>query len=203
MQKIIITIVTIWFFSGCAIIKSSEDSFKFKYFKSTGTTNFNILTKNLLADLCPTINEIKSKKARIEPLYVTDFVNLNNLHNTSKLGFILADEVKTNVTQDCNWPIKQIEFAKYLSIGKNGTNLLSRDVNEIKTTSMNDNTYALVGTYMVTQRQLIIYLKLINLKNGVILKSSTKRLTLTDEIINLENGDRSLNTNNIYQPVVI
>ena len=111
--------------------------------------------------------------------------------------------MKTNVTQDCNWPIYQVEFTKYLTIGKNGTKLLSRDTNDIKNRQLQQNTYALVGTYNITQRQLILHIKLINLKNGVILKSATQRVTLTDEIINLEGKPNSFDPNSIYQPVVI
>jgi len=202
MRQIAFILTLTFLFSGCSMIKSSEESFKFKYFQSTGTTNFQALTHNLLMGISSTILDIKEKKRHISPLYVTDFVNLNNLNNRSQLGFILSDELKTNVTQDINWPIYQVEFSKYLRIGEAGTKLLSRDINDIKYKNMDDNTYALVGTYAITQRQLLIYLKLINLKNGVILKSSTKRLTLTDEIKNLERNKRDM-PQQVFQPVVL
>lgn len=204
MKQIILTLALAlaFLFSGCSLINSSSESFKFKYFQSTGTTNFNILTHNLLKDLSDTILTIKSKKRNILPLYVTDFVNVKDLDNRSQLGFILSDELKTNITQDLNWPIYQIEFAKYLKVRQTGTKLLSRKISDLKYKSMDDNTYALVGTYAITQRQLLIYLKLINLKNGVILKSATKRLTLTDEIKNLEKKTEEIKLQ-IFQPVVL
>ncbi len=202
MRKIILTLTLTFLFSGCTLINSSSESFKFKYFQSTGTTNFNILTHNLLKDLSSTILNIKSKRRNISPLYVTDFVNVKDLENRSQLGFILSDELKTNITQDLNWPIYQIEFSKYLKVGASGTKLLSRDISDLKYKNMDDNTYALVGTYAITQRQLLLYLKLINLKNGVILKSATKRLTLTDEIKNLEKKTEEMQPQ-IFQPVVL
>ncbi|MEA2018084.1 MAG: FlgO family outer membrane protein [Campylobacterota bacterium] len=203
MKRIFLILLLTFFFTGCLLKKENNDSYKFKYLHSTGVTNFSALTKNLLADLCPTILNIKKQKRRIEPLYITDFVNLNDLENHSQLGFLLSDEMKTNVTQDCNWPIFQVEFTKYLTIGKNGTKLLSRDTNDLKSRKLLQNTYGLIGTYNITQRQLILHLKLINLKNGVILKAATKRVTLTDEIINLEGKPNSFDPNSIYAPVVL
>jgi hypothetical protein len=202
MRQIVFVVAFIFIFTGCSLINSSQESIKFKYFQSTGITNFNILTQNLLKDLAPTILDIKSKKRIISPLYVTDFVNIRNLKNRSQLGFILSDELKTNITQDLNWPIYQIEFSKYLKVGASGTKLLSRDISDLKYKNMDENTYALVGTYAITQRQLLLYLKLINLNNGVILKSATKRLTLTDEIINLEKTKEEIPAQ-IYSPMVL
>jgi len=202
MRRIILTIAFIFLFTGCSVVNSSEESFKFKYFQSTGVTDFNMLTHNLLNDLSDTILTIKSKKRNISPLYVTDFVNVQDLENRSQLGFILSDELKTNITQDLNWPIYQIEFSKYLKVGKSGTKILSREISDLKYKNMDDNTYALVGTYAITQRQLLIYLKLINLKNGVILRSATKRLTLTEEIKNLEKKTEEIKPQ-IFQPVVL
>lgn len=202
MRQIIISIALSFFLTGCTIVNSSQDAFKLKYFQSTSVTDFHLLTQSLLQDLAPTISEIKSKRERISPLYVTDFVNLKQLENRSQLGFILSDEMKTNITQDLNWPIYQIEFSKYLKVGQSGTRLMSRDVNDLKYKNMDDNTYALVGTYAITQRQLLLYLKLINLKNGVILKSATKRINLTDEIINLEKKTEEIQQQ-VYAPLVL
>jgi TolB-like protein len=203
MKQIIFTLVIAFFITGCVLKEMDNNSYKFTYLHSTGVTNFSALTKNLLKDLSPTILDIKRYKKLIKPLYITDFVNLNNLDNKSQLGFLLSDELKTNVTQDYNWPIYQVEFTKYLKIGENGTKLLSRDIDDIKNKKLNRDTYALIGTYSITQRQLLIYLKLINLQSGVILRASTKRVTLTDEILKLEHKSKVQISSSIYQPLVI
>lgn len=206
MKKSFLVLIVLFLFSGCVLKKVDEDAYKFTYLHSTGVTNFSIFTKNLLKDLCPTIIDIKRNKKKISPLYITDFVNLDKLENRSQLGFLLSDELKTNVTQDCNWPIYQVEFSKFLKLGENGTKLLSRDTKDIKNKNINPNTYGLVGTYSITQRQLIIYLKLINLNNGVIIKASTKRITLTDEILKLEHKrdtKKPFDPNSIYQPITL
>ncbi len=181
------------------MINSYEDSFKFKYLHSTSTTDFSDLTKELLD---PLSTELKKLNTEI-PLYIIDFVNLKDLDNHSELGFMLSDELKTHITQIYNLQIHAIEYAKYLKLGSNGTKLLSRDIDELKIKKMSSNTYALVGTYAFTQRQLILYLKLIDLRNGVIIKSSTKSTTLTDEIIHFELNEGRFNPENIYAPVVL
>ncbi len=201
MRQIIITLTLTFLFTGCSIMNSSQDAFKFKYLQSTSITDFHLFTKEVLDDLSTTILEIKSKRKNISPLYVTDFVNLKELKNKSQLGFILSDALKTNITQDLNWPIYQIEFSKYLKIGSSGTSLMSREVDELKYTNIDDDTYALVGTYSLTQRQLILSVKLVNLNNGVIIKSATKSMDLTDEIIRLEQKEERVQQ--VYQPITI
>ena len=199
MQQFYIVLILLFTFNGCALIKENTDSFKFKYLHSTGVTNFDTLTEDLLDQLCDTI---KKPKIASKPIYVVDFVNIQELENHSELGFLLSDELKTQVTQECNISVYALEYAKYLKIGANGTKLLSRDATELSNTKLKQNSYALVGTYAFTQRQLILYLKLIDLKDGIILKSATSKVTITDEIINLEKKPKSY-PNNIYQPMVL
>lgn len=201
--RVILIAVSVFLFSGCSLVNENTDSFKFKYYHSTSVTNFTSEVGSLLDDLCPALEEIKRLKSDLQPLYITDFVNLEELENHSELGFMLSDELKTLVTQECDWPVYGIEYQKYLKIGANGTKLLSRDLGELKNKKIYDNTYALVGTYAFTQRQLILYLKLINLKNGVILKASTRSMTLTDEIIHFEQKPRKIDPSQIYAPLVL
>ena len=198
MQQFSFILILTFFLNGCGI-NSYDDSFKFRYLHSTSVTNFSSLTDELVDQLALDLVAVKSSA----PLYIIDFVNLKELENHSELGFMLSDELKTHVTQKFNIPIHEIEYTKYLKLGANGTKLLSRKTNEIKNTKLNSSTYALVGTYAFTQRQLILYLKLINLENGVILKSATQRTTLTDEIIHYEMNEKRFAPKNIYQPMVL
>lgn len=202
MQKYFFLLVLLLTFSGC--VSQTNNSYKVKYLHSTQTTDFTSITKSLLDDLCPTLNTL-SKKI---PITVIDFTNIKELENYSELGFLLSEEIKTHVTQECNWAVNQIEFMRYLKIGATGTKLFSRDYQDIKNEQLNDKGYALVGTYAFTQRQLILYLKIIDLKKGVIVKSSTKVTTLTDEIILLERKDipkveHTKTTRDAYRPMVL
>jgi len=202
MRQLNIILITLFFFSGCSLIKENTDSFKFKYLHLTTTTDFSDLTGDLLEQLCPTIHSVNSKDT---PMYVVDFTNLKDLENHSELGFMLSDELKTHVTQMCNMPLYAIEYTKYLKIGANGTKFFSRDLNQLKNKKVNQFSYALVGTYAFTQRQLILYLKFIDLNTGVIIKSATQKTLITDEIIHLEQQNKKLlyQQQNVYQPMTL
>lgn len=192
MRQIILAIPLLFLLSGCStIIKEDENTISFKHIQLTNSTNFEWITYNLLNDLFyPICEDIQEKTKGVMPIYVVDFVNLQSLENQSELGFILSNNVKSQVTQKCNTPIYSLEYAKYLKMGKNGSSMLTRDTNEMAATKMNKNTYALVGSYMITQRQLITYLKMIDLNSGLILKSVTDRATLTEEVQRLESTKR-------------
>ena len=160
-MKILSLIVTAFLFSGCVFINESENSFKVKYFQSTLVTDFSDVTEELFEG----VQEKMALLDKRNPVYIVDFVNLKNLANNSELGFMLSEEMKTQVSQKLDIPIVSIEYMKYLKLGNSGSKFLSRDLKEIRNPKINKNTYALVGTYAFTQRQLILYLKLIDLTN--------------------------------------
>jgi len=206
MRQFSFILIILFSLSGCTLINEYTDSYKFKYQHSTAVTNFSDLTEDLLEELCEKLLELKISHRDINtnlPLYITDFVNLQSLENHSELGFMLSDELKTHVTQICDWSIQEIEYTKHLKIGANGTKLLSRDTKELKIDKINSTSFALVGTYAFTQRQLILYLKIIDLSNGIIIKSSTISTELTDEIIHFEQKARRGKPTPIYPPMVL
>jgi len=201
MRQIILAIAFLFLLSGCSIIKENEDSIKFKHIQLTNTTNFERITGKLLEPMCM---DIQTKTKGIMPIYVVDFVNLDSLQNQSELGFILSNNIKSLVTQNCGTPIYSLEYAKYLKMGEKGSRILSRDLNEMAATKMNKNTYALVGSYVLTQRKLITHLKMIDLKSGLILKSTTDSSTLTDEVLRLESTKKvNSNTQHIRKPFTL
>lgn len=206
MRQFSFILILLFALSGCTLINEYTDSYKFKYQHSTAVTDFSDLTEDLLDDLCDKLKELKTFNRDLNiksPIYITDFVNLESLENHSELGFMLSDELKTHVTQMCDWPIQEIEYTKHLKIGAKGTKLLSRDTNELKINKISARGFALVGTYAFTQRQLILYLKIIDLSSGVILKSSTESTELTDEIIHFEQRARRGKPTPIYPPMVL
>ena len=202
MRQFSILLISLFLFSGCSLVNENTDSFKFKYLHLTTTTNFTDLTEDLLEQLCPTIHSVNQDSI---PMYVVDFTNLKDLENHSELGFMLSDELKTHVTQMCNIPLYAIEYTKYLKIGANGTKFFSRDLDQLNSKKVDKSSYALVGTYAFTQRQLILYLKFIDLKTGIIIKSATEKTLITDEIIHLEqqNKKQPSSPTNIYQPITL
>jgi len=156
-------------------------------------TNFKQISKELIKPIC---NKIKPNKI----LYITDFVNEKNLDNNSELGFLLSNQLKVDVLNArCtkNNVIKAFELAKNLSIGKDGSKIFTRNINKLATNNLINSRQILVGTYIITNNQFIVYLKLLNLKSGNIISTNSVSKNITNEILTLENSSSS---NNIYQP---
>ena len=175
-------------FNGCTILNTPKDT-------SNLTTKFSFLSKRLSSNICP---KIKNNST----LYVTDFVNESNLQNISQLGFLLSNELKVNILKNnCTnkVSIKNLQLSKSLQIGKQGTRILTRNLKNLKTKNLKDDRQILVGTYMITKKQLILFLKLINLKDGNTIATSSIATIMTDEIKELD----GINTNTdpiIYKP---
>ena len=199
MKRLTLLSLFLFIFNGCALVNEGKDSFKLKYFQPTHITNFASLAEELIVDLEKKMSFLDKRN----PIYVVDFVNLKNLANNSQLGFILSEEVKTQVSQKLDIPIVSIEYMKYLKLGNNGSKFLTRDLGKIKNKKMNTNTYALVGTYTFTQRQVMFYLKLIDLTNGVIIKSSTTSARLTDEMMEFESKKQKEAEPVIFKPMTL
>ncbi|MCK5293882.1 MAG: hypothetical protein KAJ49_04470, partial [Arcobacteraceae bacterium] len=124
------------------------------------------------------------------------------LQNISQLGFLLSNELKVNILKkscSSNLSIKNLQLSKSLQIGKQGTRILTRNLKNLKTKNLKDDRQILVGTYMITKKQLILFLKLINLKDGNTIATSSIATIMTDEIKELD----GINTNTdpiIYKP---
>jgi TolB-like protein len=182
LRNTVLFIFIILFFTSC--LKTYPDYYKFKYVQSTEITDFKAATNKLVMQM---ENKLLSIKPRVNSkyIYVVDFVNIRNLELTSQLGFFLSSEVKAHVSNKFDLNVKEIEYMKYFKFGVDGSKLLSRDLDEVNMNNLNQ-TYALVGTYAITQRQLIMYLKLIDMSNGNILKTTSHSIELTEEIMKLE-----------------
>lgn len=162
--------------------------YKFKYFLSTEITDFKTPTERLLTKMNDKLLYI-GPQVLDKYIYVVDFVNIKNLDLTSQLGFFLSTEIKSNIAHLYGYKIKELEYMKYFKMNESGTKLLSRDTKDISNNF--EKTYALVGTYAITQRQLILYLKLIEMKSGNILSTTSESIEITDEIIELEKSSKT------------
>jgi hypothetical protein len=164
-------------FNGCVPLpfKKADNTNK--------TTNFKVLTNKLAAfKVCREID-------RDSTIYLTDFVNEKDLNNRSQLGFLLSNNLKVSVMRrSCtkNVDIKSFELAQNLKINQSGTKILTRDVNKMKTKSIEDDKKILVGSYIFTQKQLVLFLKLIHLNTGNIISTNTISTPITNEIKDLE-----------------
>ena len=159
------------------VIKETSDYYKFKYILSTKITDFKEPTEKLVLQMNDKLLAI-SPRIIDKYLYVTDFMNIKNLNTTSELGLFLSSEVKSNIAKFYGYKVKELEYMKYFKLDDTGSKLLSRDTKDI----LNDfeKTYALVGTYVITQRQVILYLKLIEMKSGVVISTTSESIEITE-----------------------
>ncbi len=133
-----------------------------------------------------------------ETVLVSDFVNLDRLQNHSKLGFLLSDTLKNSLLSK-DILVREVELSNDFRIGKHGFNVLSRNANKINNQVIDEN-FAVVGTYSITTKRLIIFIKLINIRTGTIVSSSTASTLIDEEILDLE---RTPDVRTTYAPLVL
>ena len=85
--------------------------------------------------------------------------------------------------------VREIELGKEFEFGPNGFNLLTRNKDNIVSSKITKEKYAVVGTYSLTSKSLNVFIKLVDIRNGNILSSSYERTEIDDEILGLE-GER-------------
>ncbi len=186
-KNIFFICISFFLFTACSLNNPSLNSLKYTF--STQTTDLSLITRNLVMDM---ENEIKSIIPNVSThVYVTDFVNSENLEINSELSVILSSEVKTHISKEFHLPIKELEYSKYMKIGTNGTRVLTRNIKEINEKDIK-KTFVFVGSYSSTKRQLLLHLKLINMKNGNILAMTSSHVELTDELKNLEQNNQPI-----------
>lgn len=144
-------------------------------------------------------DKIKSQFAKDEIILVTDFVNIDKLKNHSKLGFLLSETLKNSLSSK-DIIIREVELSKNFKIGERGFTVLSRNQNEIYDEII-DARFAMVGTYSITYKRMIIFVKLIDIHTGHILSSSSVSVMIDDEIRKLEKAPRTRAT--VYTPVTL
>jgi hypothetical protein len=197
ISKIILIFIVISF-NSCTTSKILTNYFS----KKDDFVNFVSIAKDLIKPICRKINTGTT-------LYISDFVNESNLKNRSQLGFLFSNQIKVNILKPyCskNITIQDLQLAKTFKISKNGSRILSRNIKELKNTVLLDDKQILVGSYIISNKQIIIFLKLITLKHGTIIASSTTSRLITDEIKALEGlqtkEDLKTKKNlNIYKPM--
>lgn len=179
------------FFTGCSVTNIAPNDYH------ENVTDFKFLTSKLISSsFCNKINQNTT-------LYVTDFVNESNLENKSELGFLLSNELKVNILKSgCtkNVTIKTFDLGNSLKIGQNGSKILTRDFQQLKIQNIEDDKQMAVGSYIITNKQLILFLKLINLRDGDTVISSTGSSPLTSEIKDLEGMENVDDTPYIRKP---
>lgn len=161
-----------------------------------GSNNFQNLVYNMVEK---SSSKLKKNIAKDDVVLVSDFVNLDKLRNHSKLGFLLSETLKDALSSK-DIIIREIELGKEFTMGKHGFNLLTREQNRINT-QINDSFYALVGTYTVTTKRLIVFIKLIDIRTGYILSSANDTMIINQEIWDLEKTEEK--RKRVFAPMVL
>lgn len=147
-----------------------------------GTNNFHSLVSKLVDE---SASKIKKNVSSEDVILVSDFVNLDKLKNKSQLGFLLSSMLKDSLVSQ-NIIVREIELGKEFEFGGTGFNLLTRNKDNISSSKITKEKYAVVGTYSLTSKSLNLFIKLIDIRNGNILSSSYERTDIDNEILDLE-----------------
>ena len=78
--------------------------------------------------------------------------------------------------------------------------VLSRSVEELKATTVSKKGKIIVGTYALTIKKLIVYIKVIDIATSNIVYSKSTSTNINNEILELEGIDTTLK---VYQPMVL
>ena len=135
-----------------------------------------------------------------EILIVPNFAETTTLKSNTRLSFILSDTLKNKLVSQYSYTIREIELSKNFRFGKEGFKVLTRDSKNINDTVI-DSRYAVVGTYTITKNQLLLYLKLINIRNGLVLAASSYSANLTQEIS--EANEVVIEKQLVFQPMTL
>ena len=161
----------------------------------SGSNNFHSLVSKLVDE---SASKIKKNVSSEDVILVSDFVNLDKLKNKSQLGFLLSSMLKDSLVSQ-NIIVREIELGKEFEFGGSGFNMLTRNKDNISTSKITKERYAVVGTYSITSKSLNLFIKLIDIRNGNILSSSYERTDIDNEILDLEGEKQQLPEENKKQ----
>jgi TolB-like protein len=169
MRKInyLFILILVGFISGCSLsdepiytkTEHVKESFHYKKVDSIYIDYKSVATE--------AARNILSKIELPKKIIVTDFVDISSLDNHTKLGYVLSNNMKDALINNYNSEVVEVEVSKYFKISGNGVKILSRDVDKLLSKNF-DVRYAVVGTYTHTDKEVIVFIKLIDLKTGII-----------------------------------
>ena len=186
----------------CVILIFSACSFpRFSYNFEFRSTNYEEIIENLLDKAS---NQIFPNIKMDELLLVSNFAEITTLKSDTRLSFVLSDILKDKIVSKYSYTIREVELSTRFRLGQEGFKILTRKSNSVNN-RIKDERYVVAGTYTLTKNQLILFLKLINIRDGRVLASSTYSTNLTQEISDLDSitveSENKIPT--IYQPVVL
>lgn len=180
-----------FFFSACTSALPLAVDYK--------TTNYEGLMAETVAKMSSKISQLQKQR---EVVLVTDFVNVDKLQNKSRLGFLLSSSLKDTLSSKYDLTIREASLSKNFKMSQEGgLKLLSRNQREIDDNIYMEN-YAIVGTYTLTSRQLIVFVKIIDIYTGHVLGSASNRTRTTSEVIEMDKSEEE-QRRGVYSPIVL
>jgi PBP1b-binding outer membrane lipoprotein LpoB len=195
LKFVLVTLFIILFATSC----SNHSVPEYRYKIELSTTDFNELVEKLVDKAS---NQVFPNMQVDDVLLVSNFVQNYTLKGDTKLCFVLTENLKNVLVSKYNYTIREIELSNRFRLGKEGFKVLTRDASSIDGNTRRSR-YVATGSYTITKNQLILFFKLIDIKKGLVLASSTIRVVLTQEIIELHNSKVSTSDSKIYQPFVL
>ena len=171
--KKLILLLSYILFSGCSY-PSTSYNYEFK------TTDYNDIISTLLKKASKQIFPYIKKD---EILLVSNFAETTTLKSNTQLSFLLSDLLKNQLVSKHHYTVREIELSKQFRLGSQGLRVLTRDANAINMKRDEKAKFVVVGTYTFTKHQLILFLKLVDIKYSKVLASSTYSTDLTQEIV--------------------
>jgi len=194
--KKLLFVCSLLIFTGCTI-KSSLPEFSNQFeFK---VTNFEEIIENLLDKAS---NQIFPNMEMNEILIVPNFAEVTTLRSDTRLSFVLSELLKDKLVSKYSYTIREIELSNKFRLGSEGFKVLTRNANSING-GIEGVKFAVVGYYTFTKNQMILFLKLIDIKDGKVLASSTYSTDLTREMIELNKIIIKNPSLVIYQPMIL
>ncbi|MEA2111612.1 MAG: FlgO family outer membrane protein [Campylobacterota bacterium] len=200
MKKSLITlllaVLTLSSFSGCTSALSpqtltkkncSTNAISTKKFYDVHISYNGVMDEAIDSLLSSPFNTDETNKDKLqagEQILVTDFVDTTSLENNSKFGFVLSNNLKDSLINKHSFKVIEAEVSKYFKISGNGLKILSRDSDNMRKTTLKV-TRVVAGTYTYTDEELVIFVKLINLKTGIIEGSYARTLPMTCEVMEM------------------
>lgn len=184
LQKVLFLSMLLAFFVGCSTVQytprdnttyirtysSNENGFSSTERKSEIMIDYSSLSDEAVKSIFSN-SEVPSK------IIVTEFVDLTSLNNNTRLGYVLSNSIKNSLINKFKASVIEAEVSKYFKLSNNGLKILSRDIDNIKTTNFNVKK-AVVGTYTYTDSEIVVFVKLVNLQTGIIEGSYSKALPM-------------------------
>jgi len=171
VKKLSLIAIMMMLFTACSIPS-------LRYNAELKNTNYDEIISNLLEKAS---YQIFPNMKMDEVLIVPNFAETTTLKSNTRLSFILSDTLKNRLVSKYSYTVREIELSRNFRFGEEGFKVLTRNSKNINNTVINSR-YAVVGTYTVTKNQLLLFLKFINIRNGLILASSSYSADLTQEI---------------------